>query len=90
MLDPTEENLLLEATRAAVLTMGVDIPIEVVVEHVEGTFARVRVRDRAGKLTPMFGFAVRRAAGWKTLAFGTGFEADFYLEHGIPERLKLG
>lgn len=90
MWDPADRERLLEATRVAVAAMGPVPKYEVEIEAVDGPYARVRVRDVEGRLTPMFGFGVRKDGAWRMVAFGTDFEPAFYAEHGIPEPLKLG
>ncbi|MEB3224145.1 MAG: hypothetical protein VKS61_18885 [Candidatus Sericytochromatia bacterium] len=84
-----DKAALVEATRRAVREMA-DVPeFGVEVERLQGELARVLVRDAAGELTPLLGFARHQGGGWRVLALGTDFDADFYATHGIPEDLQL-
>lgn len=58
-------------------------------DRLENGFARVSATDGSGKAEPIFGFARRGANGkWDVIAMGTFFDAGFFKQHGIPERLQ--
>ena len=89
MIDHADRAALVDATTKAVKAMGAVPAFDVEVEDQEGSFARVAVRDRAGQLGPLFGFAVRKAGSWDVVSLGTFFEAEFYTKHKIPGSLQL-
>lgn len=89
MIDHQDRNALIAATTKAVKAMGPVPAFDVAVESQEGGFARVKVSDQAGKVTPLYGFAVRKGAQWDVLSLGTFFEPEFYKQHKIPAGIQL-
>lgn len=81
-----------QIAQAARLALASDVPLETVhieVEAIEGLTARVRVSDKHGEYTPIFGFLKQDAQSWRLLSAGTDFEPEFYQAHQIPETLRL-
>lgn len=89
MIDQQDRNALIAATTKAVKAMGAVPAFDVAVEDQEGSFARLKVSDREGKVTPLYGFAVRKAGQWDVVSLGTYFEPAFYQQHKIPQALQL-
>lgn len=89
MLDQADRDALMRAATFAVRELGANTPFEVRIDAVEGAAARLLVADKAGELEPLFGFAVKRGGTWSVIELGTGFDDEFYEEHGIPAKLQL-
>lgn len=89
MIDQQDRDALVSAATKAVRALGAVPAFDIAVDGVEGPAARVKVSDKAGKLTPLYGFAIRKGTNWNVLDLGTFFEDDFYAENQIPESLQL-
>jgi hypothetical protein len=89
MIDQQDRDALVAAATKAMKAMGQVPAFEVAVEDQDGAYARVKVSDKSGKLTPLYGFAVRKGGSWDVVSFGTFFEPEFYSQHKIPAGLQL-
>ena len=89
MIDQQDRNALIAAATQAVKAMGAVPAFDVAVEGQEGGVARLKVSDKAGNVTPLYGFAVRKGGQWDVVSLGTYFEPEFYAQHKIPATLQL-
>lgn len=89
MIDQQDREALLGAATKAVRALGAVPAFEVAIDGIEGLAARVKVSDKNGALSSLYGFAVKKASGWTVLDFGTYFDDAFYAAHRIPPSLQL-
>lgn len=89
MIDQQDRVALVGAVTKAVKAMGPVPAFDVEVEGQEGGVARAKVSDKAGHVTPLYAYAVRRAGQWSVVEMGTFFEPEFYAKHKIPAALHL-
>lgn len=76
-----------QATTAFVQQKSPKLKSTVQVEQVKGDYARALVKAR-GK-DNAWAYLYRRQGSWTVLSLGTGFDAKFYRQQGIPKELQL-
>ena len=65
-----------------------DVKFNVVVERIEGDYARMRLIPEEPVTDAATGYAHREGPAWKVLGVGTAFEPAFYERSGVPTDLR--
>jgi hypothetical protein len=86
---PTGDDPIAAAVREYVRTETAVDSVEVVIEAVEGDYARVRVRPVGAETDPAVLFLRRIDGRWRGIAIGTAFDPEFYEREGIPPALRV-
>jgi hypothetical protein len=88
LLAPEERDGIVAGARDHVRAQGVDAPVAIEIEAVEGGYARVRVVPESGTLDPAMLYLHEVEGQWRGLAIGTAFPPEALDRMAIPPAVR--
>jgi hypothetical protein len=86
---PDDNQAIIDATTAYVKANSAVTNFTVVVDQVDGDYARTRVTPTDGSTDPAWVFLKRQNGAWTGLTIGTAFLPEDYQQLGIPDSLQI-